>query len=884
MIRSLRSRRPRPRPTGLAGVVAIVSFGLAGVFATAGPPRGLAEVDDLLAELGEIGLRLDAAAAERLEAGPGAAPTGIGGPDLAALAETWVESDASAEVRLERLERLRRLAESMSAEAAEPLRFALATARYLASAASADRWRSGTDAPRSPKMLAEEFAIAAEDFLRLAARAERERAATASLALRAGGVEADLLSEAQQRLEARRLRASFLAGWSVLQRGLLLGEAASAAEAAEILEPLLDAGRSDPGPEDISVDRRGDLGFAQTVLGYGIARGIGREGDEGERWIDLLAIDSVDPDLRAALPVWSLLMRTAGGEPAAARRLVEGWRRRRDADAGWFAVALLEALRRDEAEGGDAPRSEAWEGLARIAASGLIDLGREDRLRRLADGARSDGPWRPAGPLGAVLAALRELDDATGGDRVAASRALLAAADGWPSPAPGLRLDAIVGLLESGAITEAWAALETARERLATASAADRERAAWLRLVAIDRLRARGALAAAGLDRTAWALEASAFLEAHPESERASLVAVRLGGEDLSLDRLVELAASGAPGVRRSVRSTIARRLAEADAERREEVLAAWRRLGPIELERDPRAAGDAEVRREAYEAVAVLAAGEGEDLRRARRLLSTLDPEAPGGTAWERALALGLAADVALASGDPASARTMRQAALRADADRGRRAEERSAVATSASWLQRVGVGWRASRDAADRSRSLAEAWAALVLEAAEAVLADPRGDESDRGVATPPDLEVRAAALAAAGEAERHALRGIRTPEAAAAWRAAARRFADLAETEAGVAWRAEALQAVANSAAAAGGWDEVLAASRRLLAGLPRGNEAWRIAKALQIEALAELDPAQARAVLDQHRVLDPEWDRGGPGIRLRRLHERLPEAVP
>jgi hypothetical protein len=86
------------------------------------------------------------------------------------------------------------------------------------------------------------------------------------------------------------------------------------------------------------------------------------------------------------------------------------------------------------------------------------------------------------------------------------------------------------------------------------------------------------------------------------------------------------------------------------------------------------------------------------------------------------------------------------------------------------------------------------------------------------------------------------------------------------------------------VAAASAAAGRWNDVLDASRRLIAGRPRGGEAWRAAKALQIEALAELDPVQARAVLEQHRVLDPEWDRGAVGMRLRRLHERLPEALP
>lgn len=847
--------------------------------APASPPRGVAEVDEMLSRLGEVGLRIDTATAARREAQrPIFSRPEPGGVELAAIAEAWIETDASAEERLLRLERIERLVESMSAEEREFLRFAVATGRYLAAAAGADRWRSGVDAPRTPAALAEAFSAAAESFLRLAARAERDRAAMGSLLLRANGLEADLLSEAQERLEARALRASFLAGWSVLQRALLLGDPAAAADAAEILEPLLDAGTSEPTPADVSMDRRSDLGFAQTVLGMAIARGLVRGGDDGLRWLELLEVESVDPALRASLPVWALLMRTAGNEPAAARRLVESWRRRSDSEAAWYGVALLEALRRGESASEDATRTMDWELLARSAASGLVDAGRHDRLRTLADGARSSGAWRPEGALGAVLDALRARERAGDTDRVEAARSMLAAAKAWPSEAAELRVDAIVGLLDAGAAPEAWAALEDAVGSFSVASPAVREQAAWLRLVAIDRLRASGRLEAAGLTDSDWALEATAFLESHPESDRAAVVAVRLGGAGLPLGQLVELAAEGDLGTRRIVRSTIARRLATAPADLRPEILDAWRRLGPLEFERDPRNAGDPGSRREAYEAIAVLVGGGEEDLARAVRLLGQLDPDAPGSDLDERALARGLEAEVALASGDPARAAQARRAALGVEADRRLGGSEVANIASATAWMQRVEFGWSRSREAAARSRDLAEAWASLAIEAANELL----GSESSEDM--PAEVLVRAAALATAGEAESYALRGDRRPEAAEAWRSAARRFADRAEDAAAAGWLGAAIEAVADSAAAAERWREVLVASRRLLAGRERGSEGWRHAKALQIEALSRIDPEEARAVLEQHQVLDPEWDRGAVGVRLRMLEERLPETAP
>jgi len=71
-----------------------------------------------------------------------------------------------------------------------------------------------------------------------------------------------------------------------------------------------------------------------------------------------------------------------------------------------------------------------------------------------------------------------------------------------------------------------------------------------------------------------------------------------------------------------------------------------------------------------------------------------------------------------------------------------------------------------------------------------------------------------------------------------------------------------------------------DRALQCWRRLVSGLPKDSEQWFEAKFRLIALLAQRDPQRARAVMDQHKQLNPDYGPQPWGARLRGLDERLP----
>jgi hypothetical protein len=63
------------------------------------------------------------------------------------------------------------------------------------------------------------------------------------------------------------------------------------------------------------------------------------------------------------------------------------------------------------------------------------------------------------------------------------------------------------------------------------------------------------------------------------------------------------------------------------------------------------------------------------------------------------------------------------------------------------------------------------------------------------------------------------------------------------------------------------------------RRLVSGLPAGSPAWYEARFKVLSILAQTDPKRARAVMDQHKLLHPDFGPDPWGARLRALDQRL-----
>ncbi len=92
------------------------------------------------------------------------------------------------------------------------------------------------------------------------------------------------------------------------------------------------------------------------------------------------------------------------------------------------------------------------------------------------------------------------------------------------------------------------------------------------------------------------------------------------------------------------------------------------------------------------------------------------------------------------------------------------------------------------------------------------------------------------------------------------------------------------AQSLRRLAKTTEAAGDIEKAHAAWKTLLVGLREGSNGWFEARVETIRLLAMIDPAQARAVLDQHKVLYPHWGPEPWGQQLRDLDRQLTGYTP
>ncbi len=90
-------------------------------------------------------------------------------------------------------------------------------------------------------------------------------------------------------------------------------------------------------------------------------------------------------------------------------------------------------------------------------------------------------------------------------------------------------------------------------------------------------------------------------------------------------------------------------------------------------------------------------------------------------------------------------------------------------------------------------------------------------------------------------------------------------------------------QALRRAAELHEAAGHLEQALEAWRMLLTGLPPGKAKWFEAKYRLVQLLAVHDPARARQVMNQHRVLHPTYGPAPWGERLRELDATLSQSL-
>lgn len=227
--------------------------------------------------------------------------------------------------------------------------------------------------------------------------------------------------------------------------------------------------------------------------------------------------------------------------------------------------------------------------------------------------------------------------------------------------------------------------------------------------------------------------------------------------------------------------------------------------------------------------------------------------------------------AQLALAEGDFAGARNT--------VDRLQSADPRFAIAAQRLFFRHAQRAWERARPGKDAPLDLAldqaqRDAATQAVDAGQALLDVLAASGADDVAAQAESLHVRRAMVGALVVLHF----GDGSMEAGARAIALNQRILDAQPRD------AEALRNAGELHEAAGQVDGALEAWRALLAGLPPSEPTWFEAKYRVVRLLARADPARARTVLDQHRVLHPSFGPAPWGELLRELDARVPASTP
>ncbi len=745
-------------------------------------------------------------------------------------------------------------------EGSEPLRLVVLRSQHRAAQRAAEDRRAGRVDDAAARAAQQQFDHLVKDFTALSGRTSKARERTDREVGRSTGVTAEELAGKSAREEEIARSAQFFRAWAQYYSAWLgrdLGDAgwrARAETAMTWFAALIEPGKVAVDPSEVSVDLRSNEGFASAILGTALTASLYQTGATADAWLALLDSPGTHASVRAKLPSWRMASLLDRGDFKGSLALLA-----QDGDgAQGIPMALIAAAR--------AVRSPEAPGAADLLTEAVGQLAAAGRLRDLAMiDAASAGAGTPSGAPGAGGAGATAEQGAGAllfaGVRAAAQAQRLqqagdaaGAKEAWTRAAEALAAAAVPGApaaVASGARSlQAWAlrgagrASEAGEAFLASARAATGERAGdamWMAVLAFDEASRSGVgdamakraddTAAEIIERlpeTAGAVRARAWRVVRSATPSVKDIDALLG------DRVPpELA----PAARRAAFEGLYRRYRTLTGD--EKSAAARRALAAGDDQpMGAGAEGTLELRRRIELALAL------DDRVRALDALAAVEARTENDPALARELAPELAA------------RRVQVASLDGRLDEARLAAE--AMDASTAWGR---LAWQSLLAAVLRDPAASPAARAAVARAV--VRAQPRPPV--------PETVMWARANAELARAQQPQVDG---PGAAAALAAALR---DAPQTPALLLADADLRGATGDAAGAAECVRAVLA-----MAEVP--SPAWFEAKAIQIEALAQANSAQARAALAQVRQLGGGYGSGPVAARLVALEARLSGAAP
>lgn len=283
---------------------------------------------------------------------------------LAGTYSILLESTPSGDVRDVLEARGRGVLTKISDEDGDPLRLALLRSSYAVTSRECEFHRLALESGSTIGELQERLAALVTNLSQVRSRLERRERALERRVNRSRGVDAQIASVKSDEVALHISQSTFLEAWSRAYLAWLSGGEDMALEAQKLFGVLLATGDAFPDPNDVSLDLRDDEIYAESILGMAFAKSVTDSVATVEAWLDLLDDPTTAEYVRRNLPYWEIALHAQAGGFGETLQLLRELPD--DAPTSWLRLAAVSGLA--ARGGGSAAQALGTEAVALLAA------------------------------------------------------------------------------------------------------------------------------------------------------------------------------------------------------------------------------------------------------------------------------------------------------------------------------------------------------------------------------------------------------------------------------------------------------------------------------------------------------------------------------------
>jgi hypothetical protein len=292
---------------------------------------------------------------------------------LVRLAELYAQllgevSDPDRRMMLE--QRGRELLKKAPDDSAAALRFALLRASYRSAEETAEDHRLRRADAEAIQRARQTLDQIIPDLQFLRRQLEEEIELVQRRLNRASGSDAIMLAEELERARQLHARTSFIAAWALYYQSWLNDRRDNAYEAERLFIELLEFGDDTPAPRNVSVDLRATEAIARCILGMGLCKSLTSSSATAIGWINLLTHERTHESLREEAPIWRIVAYLEHDEYLAAEAELKSYAAKNDVPVPWLRLIAVNAL---DAQGRSANAADlATRAVTELASRGEL--------------------------------------------------------------------------------------------------------------------------------------------------------------------------------------------------------------------------------------------------------------------------------------------------------------------------------------------------------------------------------------------------------------------------------------------------------------------------------------------------------------------------------